>query len=233
MRGDLIAVLAFEALETFDPSLNLSSFGLSSFILSSLGFSSFLVDLLYQELRELGLGSCSASSWTLVIRDVDAFLCCEPWEPWLDSSVSGGLGGLPSLVGLPRVAVECSADLALGFSSEPRSVDCGVYGLAGFTLKSSLLLTASLLWALLKLGYGRLPLEVAPGADAVLASSGTRSAMDDDASDLFSESLSFSLRLRCGVLTGSPVSGSMTLGLELRDDLCFRVGSFSFSLLDR
>ncbi len=79
-----------------------------------------------------------------------------------------------------------SADFDLVFSSDPRSVDSGVYGFvlvfAGLP-KSSLLFTASLLYALLKLGYGRLLREVAPGADAVRDRSGTRSAIDVDGSD--------------------------------------------------
>jgi hypothetical protein len=117
-----------------------------------------------------------------------------------------------------------SADLDLIFSSEPTSVDSGVSGLDLFfvgKLTLSLLFTASLLCALLKLGYGRLLLDVAPGAEAVRASSGTRSAIDVDGSDSLSlwPSLSLSFRRRWGDLMASPVSGSMIFGLELLEDL--------------
>lgn len=98
-----------------------------------------------------------------------------------------------------RGGVKFSADFDLSLPSDPKSVDSGVYTFDGALVgsrKSSLLFTASLLCALLKLGYGRLPLEVAPGADAVRANSGTRSAIDDEGSDLFSWSLSLSFRLR-------------------------------------
>ena len=117
-----------------------------------------------------------------------------------------------------------SADLDLTFSSKPTSVDSGVYGLDFFSvgkLTSSLLFTASLLCALLKLGYGRLLLDVAPGAEAVRANSGTRSAINVDGSDSLSvyPSLSLSFRRRWGDLIASPVSGSIILGLELLEDL--------------
>ncbi len=94
---------------------------------------------------------------------------------------------------------------------------------------SSLLFTASLLYALLKLGYGRLLLDVAPGADAVRANSGTRLAMDVAGSESrplsFSDSLSF--RRRWDYLRTSPVTGSIFLGLELLVVLWGRFGSFS------
>jgi hypothetical protein len=117
-----------------------------------------------------------------------------------------------------------SADLDLTFSSKPTSVDSGVYGLDFFSvgkLTSSLLFTASLLCALLKLGYGRLLLDVAPGAEAVRANSGTRSAIDVGGLDSLSvyPSLSLSFRRRWGDLIASPVSGSIILGLELLEDL--------------
>jgi hypothetical protein len=215
--GDLMAVLVrdpFDFDDTFDD-------------LSSL-FSFFDVDLLKEEFLELGLPCSSRSSWSFDIREGVPFLC---WE----TSVSGGLGGRPSLV--VCWGVECSADFDLAFSSVPTSVDSGVIGLACFAdnLTSSLLLTASLLCALLKDGYGRLVLDDAPGAEAVRASSGTRSAMDEDGSESLSLSLSFSLSFlrRWGDFTGSPVSGSMIFGRELLEDLCDRFGSFSFSLFDR
>jgi len=152
-----------------------------------------------------------------------AFRC---WE----NSVSGGLGGLPLAALVPRGGVKWSADFDLNFSSDPTSVDSGVYTFALFlagSLKSSLILTASLLCALLKLGYGRLLLDVAPGADAVRASSGTTSAIGVAGFESCSLSFSLSFFRRWGDLTASPVSGSMTFGLELRDDLCSRLASFS------
>lgn len=137
----------------------------------------------------------------------------------------------------PRGGVK-SADFDRAFSSEPRSVDSGVYGLGLFftvALKSSLLITASLLYVLLKLGYGRLLLEVAPGADVVRPSSGTTSAIEEAGSDSFSLSLSLSLsfRRRCDDRTASPVSGSMIFSLELLDDLWGRLGSFSLFIRRR
>ena len=89
----------------------------------------------------------------------------------------------------------------------------------------SLLSTASLLCALEKLGYGRLLLEIDPGADDVLASSGTISAMDvvgsESASFILIGTVSTSLPFlrRWEDRTGSPVSGSITFGLDDREDL--------------
>lgn len=210
--GDLIAVLALEEFLDFIESLEWSSL-------------SFVGDRLTPEVRELGLSS-SASSGTLLILEGVAFLCC-------DTSVSGGLGGLPSLGTVAPWGARCSTDLVFTFSSSPTSVDSGVYGLfPSFvcSLTSSLLFTASLLNALLKLGYGRLLREVDPGAEAVRESSGTRSAIDVDGSESlsFSLSLSLSFRRRWDDLTGSPVSGSMIFGRELLDDLWVRFGSLSF-----
>ena len=207
--GDLtvLAREAFDFEETFE----------------SLSFS-FLEDDLLKELLEFGLDSSSLPSCILDIRVGIPFPCCE-------NSVSGGLGGRPSLV--DREVEKCSVDLNLSFSSAPTSVDSGVYGLVDFedNLTSSLLLSASLLCALLKDGYGRLLLDDAPGAEAVRESSGTRSAIDDDASEaLDPPPLSLSFFRREDFIT-SPVVGSINFGRELREDLCGRFGSLS--LFDR
>lgn len=160
----LTVVLIFEPLD-FTDTLDLSSF--SFFVLPD------------SEFLELIRDSVSSSSCNFDMRLGVAFFC---WE----NSVSGGLGGLPSFAAFAAATgVTLSTNFDLCFS-EPRSVDSGVYGSAlSFTgdPKSSLLFTASLLCALLKLGYGRLLLEVAPRADAVRANSGTRSAIEVDGSD--------------------------------------------------
>ena len=103
-RGVFNAVLALEAFDLVD-SVDFSS--LSLFI------------LLDCEVRELGLRSSSSSSCIFDMRLGVAFLCCE-------RSVSGGLGGLPSLVTLAARGVTFSADLDRGFSSVPISVESGV-----------------------------------------------------------------------------------------------------------
>jgi hypothetical protein len=207
--GDFRAVLAFEALDFVD-TLDLTSFVRPN-----------------QEFLDTGLGSISLSSCSFDFRLGVAFLSCE-------NSVSGGLGGLASLVTFPLRGVILSTDFDRNFSSDPTSVDSGVYRFGLFlngVPKSSLLTTASLLCALLKLGYGRLLLDVAPGAEAVRASSGTTSDIGvedcDGGCDSESFSLSFSLRFRCGDLITSPVSGSTIFGRELLDALCCRLASFS------
>ena len=89
----------------------------------------------------------------------------------------------------------------------------------------SLLSTASLLWALEKFGYGRLLLEIDPGADDVLASSGTISAMDAVGSEPASFTLignvstSLPFLRRWEDRTASLVCGSITFGFDDREDL--------------
>lgn len=162
--------------------------------------------------RELDLDPLASSSLifaALAGVEVLLFLCA-------DNSVSGGVSG-PSLfrlscdpLGLFPFRLSCDP-LALCASI---SVGSGVYTSGLF--RSTRLYTASLLCALLKLGYGKLSL-LAPGADAVLDSSGTRSAIDAPGSDSASISASFfSSFSRLRRRTGSPVSGSMGRGLEER-----------------
>lgn len=164
--------------------------------------------------RELDLDPLASSSLifaALAGVDVLLFLCA-------DNSVSGGVGG-PSLfrlscdpLGLFTFKLSCDP-LALCASI---SVGSGVYTSGLF--RSTRLYTASLLCALLKLGYGKLSL-LAPGADAVLDSSGTKSAIDTLGSDsaFISPSPSFfSSFSRLRRRTGRPVSGSMGRGLEER-----------------
>lgn len=202
---------SFDFVDTFDRS-SLITFGRPNHDLS--------------DPRELGLDPFASSSLifaALAGVDVLLFLCA-------DNSVSGGVSG-PSLFRLScdplapfasKLSLDPLGLFAFKLSCDPLalcasiSVGSGVYTSGLF--RSTLLYTASLLCALLKLGYGKLSL-LAPGADAVLDSSGTRSAIDALGSDStlisppFSFSFSFSrLRLR----TGSPVSGSIGRGLEER-----------------
>lgn len=166
--------------------------------------------------RELGLDAFDSSSLifaALAGVDVLLFLCA-------DNSVSGGVNG-PSLF---RLSCDPLALFTFKLSWDPLalcasiSVGSGVYTSGLF--KSTLLYTASLLCALLKLGYGKLSL-LAPGADAVLDSSGTKSAIDALGSDppFISPSFSFSFSFSFSRLrrrTGSPVSGSIGRGFEER-----------------
>lgn len=105
--GDLIAVLAFDEFFDLVDSLERSSL-------------SFFGDLT-PDVREFGRGvsSSAVSSCTLLIRFGVAFLC--------DTSVSGGLGGLPSLgtVTCGLKVGNASVDLVFALSS-PTSVDSGV-----------------------------------------------------------------------------------------------------------
>lgn len=178
-------------------------------------FSLYLPDDEFPEL-DRDSSDCS-SSCNLETRLGVAFRCCE-------TSVSGGLGGLPLFVTLV-LRVTFSVDLEFSLSAELTSVGFGVYGstfpLAGVR-KSSLLLTASLLYVLLNVGYGKLLREFAPGADAVRANSGIKSAMEDEAW----ESLSLSF-LRRRIFTGSPVTGSIALGRAALASLRSRLASFS------
>jgi hypothetical protein len=136
---------------------------------------------------EFDLDCDVASSRSWEVRDGVTFLC--------ENSVSGGLGGLASFAACGLlVGFTYSVDLGLGSSSDPSAVVSGVRGsFAGVTLwMLSVLLTASFECALENEGYGRLDLEEAPGADKVLASSGTISDIEEVGSD----STVFSLRLR-------------------------------------
>lgn len=113
----------------------------------------------------------------------------------LDRSVSGGLGGRSSLRDDLLLSSESSADLDRRLLSEPRSVGSGV-NISPWRAeppRSSRLWTASLLCALLKLGYGRLTL--LPVIE-VLVSSGIRSLVEE-ALSFFARSLSFSSLVRC------------------------------------
>src|ERR1700712_212677 len=104
---------------------------------------------------------------------------------WADRSVSGGDGGRSSLrvsfreVETFREVGGESADLDLFISLPPRSVASGVNGSVrrAAAATSSLLWRNSLLCALLKEGYGKLPRSL----PIPLLSSGTRSVMELEA----------------------------------------------------
>lgn len=99
----LLIVLAFEPLDFVD-----------IFDLSSLSLEVFPD----HEFLELERDSISSSSCSFDMRLGVAFLCCE-------NSVSGGLGGLPSLVSFVDLE-KLSVDLDFVRPSEPRSVGSGV-----------------------------------------------------------------------------------------------------------
>lgn len=142
------------------------------------------------DVRELGL---SYSSFSLDVEVLLRFLSAE-------RSVSGGVGGRSSLGAGVLLLSGLSVDVDL-LMVEPRSVASGVIGSLfrradPLPERSSRLWPRilSLLWALLKLGYGKLTLlPLSPGID-VLENSGTSSVMDEDlGSGSRSRSRSFSL----------------------------------------